>query len=97
MWYPSTVEPDVGEPILFVSKNWIKYYLNLSIRTGVGLDMPNEVQVGTYLGGLKVEVHPFMPPVELGVWTALPIFFTESSIRTLDADKSRKRHRKKSQ
>ena len=93
MWYPATVEPSDGEPIMFVSKNWIKYYVTTSVRTGVNLDMPNEVQLGTYVGNGKVEVHPLMPPVSLGVWTPLPLFFFESSIRTLSVDKERQ-HKK---
>ena len=91
VWYPITTEPQVGEPIMFCSLECVNYYAELYGATGAYISVPNEVKFGTYLGGGFVEVLPGKPPLRLGVWAPTPLFFVESSIRSLITKKSAKK------
>jgi len=83
VWYPMTMEPEIGEPIMFCSLGCINYYAELYGATGVNISVPNEVTFGSYIGNGLAEVLPGKPPMKIGVWTPNPLFFLESSIRTL--------------
>ena len=83
VWYPITIEPNVGEPIMFCSMECINYYIELYGATGVNVSVPNEVKFGSYIGGGLVEVLPGIPPMRVGVWAPTPLFFAESSIKSL--------------
>jgi hypothetical protein len=82
VWYPLSVEPQIGEPIMFCSLECIDYYTQLYGLTSVQISIPNEIKFGTYVGNRLVEVLPGKT-MRLGVWAPCPLFFTESSIRSL--------------
>jgi hypothetical protein len=90
-WYPNTIEPQINEPIMFCSMGCIRYYTELAAHTGAQISMPSEVMFGSYLGNGLVEIAPGKPPANLGVWAPMPLFFFESSVRSLMAKKKPKK------
>lgn len=83
VWMPNTIEPHIGECIGFVPKGFLKKYIDLFGSTGVQLSMPPEVYYGTYIGKKQAEVGLNGQPVNIGVWFPMPLFFFESSLKSL--------------
>lgn len=82
VWYPSTVEPHIGESIMFVPDGALRHYVRIMQNTGVNIECPNEIFFGTYLGERKVEIAP-NKILTMGVWVPLPLFFFESAARSI--------------